>query len=264
MDYACNAMTLPILYQDDYYVAVYKPPGMLVHRTRLSDGTQFAMQTLRNQLGRYVYPIHRLDRPTAGLLLFALESEAAARAVEAFTGREVEKRYLAVVRGHVKTGDSIDHPLREEPDRPLQSAVTIYRRLATVRLDIPVGRYPEARYSLAEICPQTGRMHQIRKHMKHIFHPVVGDTTYGEGRHNRLFREHFGCHRLLLAATGLRLPHPYDGGMLDIRAEPDRELRDLFAHLGWPDTGSASARVIESRLDPVSSHAWSTSWKHAS
>lgn len=260
-------MTLPILYQDEHFVAVYKPPGMLVHRTRLSDGKVFALQTLRDQLDRHVFPIHRLDRPTAGVLLFALSAEAAARAVEVFTGRQVEKRYLAVVRGHAASSASIDHPLQESPEHPLQQAVSHYRRLATVRLDLAIGRYPEARYSLLEVMPQTGRMHQIRKHMKHVFHPIVGDTTHGEGRHNRLFRDHFDCPRLLLAALGLRLPHPYTGDTLDIRAEPDAELTRLFVRLGWhaPTSGvEASARILESRNDPTDPQPWTPQWKNAS
>jgi len=152
-----------------------------------------------------------------------------------FESREVTKKYLAVVRGWTDEAGTIDYALREEKHKEAQHAVTHYRRLATVELDIAVGRYPKARYSLVEVMPQTGRMHQIRKHFAHIFHPLVGDTTYGEGRHNRLFREHFGCERLLLHASELGFVHPYSGTPLSIRAPLPPELAALFTRLGWPD-----------------------------
>ncbi|MCW8904143.1 pseudouridine synthase, partial [Sedimenticola sp.] len=162
---------LTILYRDEHYIAVDKPAGLLVHRTRISEDTRFVLQTLRDQIGRRVYPVHRLDRPTSGVLVFGLDSDAARRLVQLFEQRQVRKRYLAVVRGYTAESDVIDYPLREEGHKAPQAAVTGYRRLATVELPIAVGRYASARYSLLEVRPETGRMHQIRKHMKHIFHP---------------------------------------------------------------------------------------------
>lgn len=224
---------LTILYHDDHYVAIDKPAGMLVHRTRIAEEAEYAMQRLRDQLGRHVFPVHRLDRPTSGVLLFALDSEAARRIGSQFEHHTIEKRYLAVVRGHTVAHATIDYALQEEPHLPLQQAITHYRRLATVELDIGVGRYPQARYSLLEVTPQTGRMHQIRKHMHHIFHPIVGDTTHGEGRHNRLFRDHFDSQRLLLFSTRLGFVHPYSGEMTTIAAPPCARSQQLFARLGW-------------------------------
>ncbi|MCW8907551.1 MAG: pseudouridine synthase [Sedimenticola sp.] len=223
---------LQLIYRDRHYVAVDKPAGMLVHRTRISEDRRFVLQTLRDQLGCRVYPVHRLDRPTSGVLLFALSSEAARRLVDRFQQRRVEKRYLAVVRGYLDECGRVDYPLLSEGG-VRQPAVTGYRRRATVELPLPVGRYATARYSLVELWPETGRMHQIRRHMKHLFHPVVGDTTHGEGRHNRLFREQFGVQRLLLMATGLRLEHPYSGAMLELELYPDGEMQRLFGRLGW-------------------------------
>lgn len=224
---------LTILYRDDHYVAIDKPTGMLVHRTHLSDEGPYAVQTLRDQLGQHVYPVHRIDRPTSGVLLFALNSDAARRVAAQFEHHTLEKRYLAVVRGFTAEEETIDYPLQEEPHLPQQQALTRYRRLATVTLDIPVGRYPQARYSLLEVTPQTGRMHQIRKHMHHIFHPIVGDTTHGEGRHNRLFRDHFDSRRLLLFATSLTFQHPYSGERLTIEAPLCERSSELFKRLGW-------------------------------
>jgi tRNA pseudouridine65 synthase len=226
-------LPLPILYRDDHYVAVDKPAGMLVHRTRIAEAGEYALQRLRDQLGQHVFPVHRLDRPTSGVLLFALSSEAARHIAPQFENHTIDKHYLAVVRGYTEEYATIDYPLQEEPDKPHQEALTRYQRLATVELDIPVGRYPQARYSLIEVMPQTGRLHQIRKHMHHIFHPIVGDTTHGEGRHNRLFRDHFASQRLLLFATRLSFIHPYDGERITIEAPLDEITQRLFAKLGW-------------------------------
>jgi tRNA pseudouridine65 synthase len=224
---------LKIIYQDDHYVAIDKPAGRLVHRTRISEDTQFVLQQLRDQIGRRVYPVHRLDRPTSGLLVFGLDSDAARRLVGLFEQRLVSKRYLAVVRGFICESDRIDYPLQEEEGRPLQQAVTSYRRLATVELPFAVGRYSTARYSLVEVTPETGRMHQIRKHMKHIFHPIVGDTTHGDGKHNQLFRDEFGVYRLLLMASDIGFIHPYTGTPLSLQSCPDSEITELFDRLGW-------------------------------
>ena len=231
---------LTILYQDEYFVAIDKPAGMLVHRTWIAEeAAEYAMQRLRDQLGRRVYIIHRLDRPTSGVLLFALGSDAARRMCALFEARAVTKRYLAVVRGWTDEAGTIDYPLREEKHKEPQQAITDYRRLATVELDIPVGRYPKARYSLVEAWPRTGRMHQLRKHFAHIFHPLVGDTTHGEGRHNRLFREHFGVERLLLVAAELRFIHPYSGEATTIAAPLPDELAQLYRRFGWPEAPDA-------------------------
>jgi tRNA pseudouridine65 synthase len=224
---------LPILYRDEHYIAIDKPPGLLVHRTRIADGDRFALQMLRDQIGQWVYPVHRLDRPTSGVLVFGLSSDAARALVRLFERREVEKSYLAVVRGYPDEQGHIDHPLLEEGASERQQAITDYRRLAQVELPIAVGRYPTARYSLLEVRPLTGRMRQIRKHMKHIFHPIVGDTSHGDGRHNQMFRDRFDCHRLLLQAKRLDFVHPYLKEPLSIRAGSDAGLERLFSAFGW-------------------------------
>lgn len=227
---------IDILYCDDDLVVVHKQAGLLVHRSAIDRReTRFALQLVRDRLGQRVWPVHRLDKPTSGLLLFALHTEAARRLTEAFQANAVHKTYLAVVRGYTDDAGRIDYALKEDqdrttdrladPDKAAQSAITDYRRLATLELPHAVGRYPTARYSLIEVVPRTGRKHQIRRHMKHIFHPVVGDTTHGDGRHNQFFREQLGCRRLLLAATGLSLVQPMTGEALDFRVMP----RDEFA-----------------------------------
>ena len=231
-------MMLEILYQDDYLVAINKPSGLLVHRSMIDrHETAFAIQQTRDQIGQYVYPVHRLDKPTSGVLLFALTSAIAREITQQFMQREVQKLYLAVVRGTILVEDVIDYPLKEQfdkmtdakvkQDKEAQNAVTHYSRQAKVELPFAVGRYATARYSLVSLSPKTGRKHQLRRHMKHIFHPIVGDTSHGDGKQNVFFREHFDCHRLLLHADCLRLKHPISGDELFIQASLD----DTFQHI---------------------------------
>lgn len=219
---------LAIVYQDRWLCAIDKPCDLMVHRSALGTDRHFALQLLRNQLGQRVWPIHRLDRATSGVLMFALDADTAAALGEQMMARQIDKRYLAVVRGYVDDEGLIDHPLLAEGAGEAQAAQTGYRCLARVEWPIAVGRYSTARYSLVEARPLTGRMHQIRRHFKHIFHPIIGDTTYGEGRHNRLFREHFDCHRLLLHASELGFRHPETGQNLTIKAPPTGELQRVM------------------------------------
>jgi len=225
---------LDILYRDEHFVAVDKPAGMVVHRTRIAEGAEPLLQMLRDQIGRRVYPVHRLDRPTSGVILFALSPESARGVCAGFESRVVDKRYWAVVRGYTDEEGIIDYPLAEEKGKPRQEALTRYSRLATVELPLPVGPHPTARYSLVEARPETGRMHQIRKHLRHIAHPIIGDTTYCEGRQNRLFRHHLDLHRLMLFARELRFEHPYSGEEVRIRAGLDETAGKVFRDWGWP------------------------------
>lgn len=235
---------LNILYRDDSFVAIYKPAGLLVHRSNIDrHETRFAVQLLRDQLGCRVFPVHRLDKPTAGVLLFAFDAGSAKAMMELFIADKVAKTYLAVVRGYTESEGMIDYPLKErldkmtdaraDPDKPAQDAVTLYRRLATVELPIATGRYTSSRFSLLRLTPKTGRKHQLRRHLKHIFHPVVGDTTHGDGRHNTLFRDNFDCRRLLLAATALNFVHPITNEPVAINASLDEGFARIVAALGW-------------------------------
>ena len=235
---------MDILYQDPHFIAVNKPAGLLVHRSKIDrHETRFALQMVRDQVSRHVYPVHRLDKPTSGVLVFAFTPEAARLLTEAFARRDVTKTYLAVVRGYVEAHGIIDYPLKEQldkttdarahPDKPAQPAVTAYRRLAQVEVPVAVGRYPTSRYSLVEARPETGRMHQIRRHMKHIFHPVIGDGKHGEGRHNRFFSTRYGSNRLLLAATELSFTHPYNQTALTLIAPLDATFTAVIDQLGW-------------------------------
>lgn len=238
---------LTIIYRDEHLIAIDKPAGLLVHRTVLDrHETRFAVQLLRDQIGQHVHPVHRLDRGTSGVLLFALDRAMARTLSDQFEAQHVDKTYLAVVRGHPAEAGRIDHALTRQYDdyelrnpasvAAAQDAVTDYRRLAVTELAQRVDRYPTSRYALLELKPQTGRRHQLRRHLKHLAHPIIGDATYGKGRHNRLFQELFGCHRLLLACLEMRLTHPVSGLPLTLRAPLAADFSDVLDKLGWGDT----------------------------
>lgn len=227
---------LTVLHRDEHLIAVHKPPGLLVHRTGLdAHETRFALQLLRDQIGAAVYPVHRLDKATSGILLFALSSEIAGRCRAAFEAGGVAKRYLAVVRGHPCEWGTVDHPLDREDHAGQaaglrQPALTDYRRLATVELPVAVDRYPTSRYALVELVPHTGRRHQLRRHMKHIAHPMLGDATHGKGPLNRAVAALIGVQRLWLHACALTLAHPVTGAPLRIEAAPGPEWARWDAH----------------------------------
>jgi tRNA pseudouridine65 synthase len=235
---------LEILYQDEHLVAINKPSGLLVHKSPIDKReTRFALQEVRNQIGQYVYPIHRLDKPTSGVLLFALTKEVAQLMSDAFRANEVKKEYLAIVRGYTDERAKIDYALKQMLDtkeekrlgitKEEQESQTSYERLGTVELPFPVSRYPVARYSLVKLFPHTGRKHQLRRHMKHIFHPIVGDTKHGRGEHNKLFREKFDIHRLLLHAYKTRFEHPVSKETIEIHAPFDSVFTKLIKTFSW-------------------------------
>ncbi len=235
---------LEVIYQDEYIVAINKPSNLLVHRSWIDkDETRFAIQMLRDQIGQYVYPVHRLDKPTSGVLLFALSKEMARALSEQMQEGTFKKEYLAIVRGYTDESAEIDYALKEvldkmtdskaRTDKEAQEAVTVYEKLAQVELPYPVGRYDTTRYSFLRLKPQTGRKHQLRRHMKHILHPIVGDTKYGRGEHNRFFRDKFDCHRLLLHASQLTLRHPVSQSELILTAGLDEVFARVCKEIGF-------------------------------
>ncbi|HEX5100405.1 MAG TPA: pseudouridine synthase [Polyangiaceae bacterium] len=215
-------MTLapPLLYLSAALVAVDKPSGLAVHRGQSRDPVH-ALQLVRDSVAAYVYPVHRLDRATSGVLLFALSADAARAVGAAFEAGSVEKRYVALVRGNPPERALVDHPLSQEDDKPPQDARTEVVTLA---------RY--GRYALVEAIPYTGRTHQIRRHLKHLSCPIIGDVRYGKGEHNRYFRTEFGLHRLALHAASLTLTDPATRERVTIRAPLPAELERTLAALG--------------------------------
>ena len=237
------------IYRDAHLLAVHKPAGLLLHRSPIDrHETEFALQYARAlNGGEHVYPVHRLDRPTSGLLLFARDPATAGALGKAFMAGEVEKSYLALVRGWTAESGLVDHPLRERAvDRrdndalqPIREARSRFVRLATTEIPVQIEGYPSSRYSLVELYPQTGRKHQLRRHMQHIAHPIIGDTNYGRTRHNHYFAERFGYSRLMLAATRLTFVHPVSAERLTLRAEPDEAFRRVLSIFNDGVTASA-------------------------
>ena len=221
-----SAAAFEILYDDADIIAINKPPGILVHRTRLSEDRVFVLQLLRDQIGQRIFPAHRLDRATSGVLLFGKTTEAAAALGQQFMDKSLGKKYTALVRGFVPEEQTIDYPLAdEESGKGLVPAVTHYKRLKQVTVDMGIGlRYSTARFSLVEAEPETGRRHQIRKHFAHLRHPIICDPRHGDVKHNKYFREQFGITRLLLHARQLTIKHPVTGDVLVLNAEPDAEF----------------------------------------
>jgi len=237
---------LDILYRDEHLIAIDKPAGLLVHRSDIDrHETRFAVQLLRDQLGRHVQPVHRLDKGTSGVLLFAFDTAVARAMGRQFENGEVAKTYLAVVRGWPPDAAQefcvIDHALARQHDNfgrtlrdaEAQPAVTHYRRLATIELPVAVERYPTSRYALVELQPITGRRHQLRRHMKHISHPIIGDATHGKGIHNRFFQHEFGCGRLLLACVHMAFRHPLSGAKVGVGRTVQGKFAALLERFGW-------------------------------
>lgn len=240
---------LEIIYEDGNYVAINKPNGLLVHRTRIAEEKkEFALQLLRDQLGYQVYTVHRLDRGTSGVLLFAKSAQAAAAAVKAFEDKTVDKVYYTIARGYTPEEGCIDTPIKPDKDhrnRTPQEALTRYTRLATAELPIPVGRYTTARYSLVRVQPETGRMHQIRKHFAHLRHYIIGDKRHGDWRHNQMFREQLQVPYMLLHAASLTFTHPFSAKALQIKANLPAHLITLCKEFGWHEALLSEGLVPE-------------------
>jgi len=226
---------LEIIYRDDFLIAVNKPNGLLVHRTSLaSDASEFALQTLRGQIGQHVFPAHRLDRKTSGVLLFALDQKTNSIMHRKFAKNQVEKKYLAIVRGYTEEEGVIDYPLKKE-NGIIQDAITHYQTIARSEIEIPQQRNPTSRYSLVEITPKTGRMHQIRKHFAHIFHPIIGDRPHGCNKQNRLFKEKWNMTTMLLHAAEIKFGHPVYEIEIVIQSGVNEEFKRMAVMMGWGD-----------------------------
>lgn len=243
---ALSETIFPILYKDEQIVVIDKPAGMLVHRSSIdSQESTFVLQELRNQLEQHVFPVHRLDKPTSGILMFGLNTGIAALLSQQFTERTIKKRYWMICRGFTPDQGRIDHALvprddfksrhkkqgKEVATKPAQDAVTIFKTLAKTEIHVLIDKYPSSRYSLVEAEPQTGRKHQLRRHFKHISHPIIGDPRYGKGTHNRYFAENLGCDRLLLHAQSIEFEHPVSGENIYIESMPEGVFLDVLKQL---------------------------------
>ena len=223
-----SPLILEIIHEDQWLVAVNKPSGIFVHRTKLDPTAKiFVVQTLRDQIGQHVHPAHRLDRKTSGVLLLGKTKQAHAIMSEQFRERKIEKLYHAIVRGYTDDEGLIDYDVTNDNGK-LQSAQSAYRCLERVEVPIAFGKHRTSRYSLVELDPITGRQHQLRKHMSHIFHPIIGDRPHGCNKQNRLFLEQFDMGEMLLHAKLLQFQHPYTGADICLEAAyPPHFLRML-------------------------------------
>lgn len=241
-----NDKHLDILYLDEDLVIVNKPSGLLVHRTHLAKHeTDAALQRLNHQLGQWVYPVHRLDRATSGVLMFALSSGVARQLVRQFSNHSIDKRYLCLTRGHTNQVGQIDYPLAQLNEKKGRSrfkiagtekeAVTHYQTLQHYLLPYPVSKYPTTRCSLVEITPQHGRKHQIRRHFKHLRNPLLGDTRYGCRHHNQLFSSFELPLRLMLHAKSIAFTHPNSGKKIFIEAPIAEDFQQMLEYLEQHD-----------------------------
>lgn len=211
-----------ILHRDARCVAVDKPSGLSTHRG-WDDSDDALLQRVRDEVNAYVYPIHRIDRGASGIVLFALDKEAARAFTDAWMSHEADKRYLAITRGHPAEHVVLDHPIPKAPGEERVEAKTELWRRETF-----------GRYALVEARPYTGRLHQIRRHLKHLSCPLIGDVRYGKGEHNRLFRSAYGLHRIALHAAQLGFTHPTSGERIKLEAPLPADLRAPLERWGLP------------------------------
>lgn len=235
---------IDILYQDEFLVVINKPSGLLVHRSEIDrHETLFAIQLTRDLIGQHVYPIHRLDRPTSGVLIFALSSEVAKIMCQKIIDKGITKTYQAIVRGFCPELLTVDYPLKEILDKKsdkmkvkepeAQEAISTLKRLAVSEMPFATGRYDKTRYSLVELSPITGRKHQLRRHMAHIRHPIIGDTTHGDNKQNKSALSHLALDRLALTATSVTFDHPISHQAITINAPLDITMSNVYKQLGW-------------------------------
>ncbi|WP_158828181.1 pseudouridine synthase [Mucilaginibacter lacusdianchii] len=224
---------LDILFADEHLVAVNKPHGLLVHRSSIAaDAEEFALQILRDQLNRHVYPTHRLDRKTGGVLLFALDKTTETAMQQQFMNNAVRKSYLTILRGFAPISGEINYPLKKE-NGTLQDAFTAYTTLAQTELPVAFGKHPTSRYSLVMAKPTTGRMHQLRKHFSHIFHPIIGDRTHGCNKQNKFFTDNWDMNTMLLHALQLSFIHPISQQPVTISASIQPEFDRMINLMNW-------------------------------
>ena len=230
-----SELHLPVLHADAQLAVVAKPAGLMVHDSALARGeTDFVADRLREQFGRPIFLVHRLDRATSGCLLLAFDRDTASALGKVLMSQAFEKTYLAVCRGWPDPAFTVDHPLDGGPGKPQKKpAITVFERLAMTELDLPSGGFATSRYALLHAHPLTGRFRQIRRHLKHASHHLIGDTSHGDGRHNRAFRM-LGIHRMLLHARRLAFVHPHTGARLCVEAPVDAGFAKALALFGLP------------------------------
>ena len=229
-------MSLEIIFEDDYIICVNKPNNVLVHHAFLSRNVgdeDSLLQLIEKEFGIKVYPVHRLDRKTSGLILLAKEKDYVSKFQELFTTKQIQKTYFGVVRGFSPETKTIDSPVKGRDANVHKEALTYLRTLANITLDIAVKPYDSSRYSLVEFLPQTGRMHQLRVHSNKISHPLIGDAKYGDKNHDTMFAENFGWKNLFLHAGKLEFIHPFSSEKMILKGTFPKDWIEMFEEFNW-------------------------------
>jgi tRNA pseudouridine65 synthase len=229
-------MSLEIIFEDDYIICINKPNNVLVHHAFLSRNVgdeDSLLQLIEKEFGIKVYPVHRLDRKTSGLILLAKEKDYVSKFQELFTTKQIQKTYFGVVRGFSPETKTIDSPVKGRDANVHKEALTYLRTLANITLDIPVKPYDSSRYSLVEFLPQTGRMHQLRVHSNKISHPLIGDAKYGDKNHDTMFAENFGWKNLFLHAGKLEFIHPFSSEKMILKGTFPKDWIEMFEEFNW-------------------------------
>jgi len=227
---------ITICFEDEFILAVHKPNNVLVHHSSMArnqSDEKSLVQLLFSQFQKHFYPIHRLDRKTSGIILFAKEKEFVAPFQKLFVTNQIQKTYYGIVRGHIPESGKIDSPVKGRDANVHKEALTYFKRLKTAELDIPVYPYDNSRYSLVELTPKTGRLHQLRIHLNKISHPLIGDPKYGDRFHNRMFETEFGCSNLFLHAKQLEFIHPFTNENLMITVDFPNNWNIIFTKFNW-------------------------------
>lgn len=223
---------LDIIYEDQYLVAINKPHGLLVHPSGIAEETrETAMYLLKEQLGnKWIYVTHRLDSKTAGVILFAINAKVQKKINHQFEKRLIKKIYYAIVRGYTEDSGTIDYALVNTKGKT-QDAVTQYETLSRTEIEVPLGEHETSRYSLVKVMPETGRYHQIRKHLAHIDHPIIGDRPHGCNKQNRMFKKEFNSMTMFLHARSLKFYHPRKETDIEIKAPLQTEFKTMLTTL---------------------------------
>lgn len=229
-------MNLEIIFEDAYLLCVNKPNNVLVHHAHHSRNVadeDSLLQLIEKELKIKVFPIHRLDRKTSGIIMLAKETMYVSKFQELFTNNEIQKTYFGVVRGYSPDSKTIDSPVKGRDANVHKEALTHLKTLDKITLNIPVKPYDSSRYSLVELAPKTGRMHQLRVHSNKVSHPLIGDSKYGDKNHNVMYTAHFNWSNLFLHAHSLKFTHPHSQEELHLIADFPNDWKQLFEKFEW-------------------------------
>lgn len=227
---------IEVLFEDDYCLIVNKPNNVLVHHSYYSRNIKddSLLQLLRKQFeGSNFFPVHRLDRKTSGIIVLAKDKTYVSKFQALFTSDSIQKKYYALVRGFCEAAGRIDSRVKNPDTGVYKEALTLYKTISQITLNIPVQPYDTSRYSVLEFEPKTGRMHQLRKHANKMAHPIIGDHKYGNRHHNQMFESNFDLDLLFLHAHSLSFTHPFTDENLCITKKTPSFWNTFFKAVNW-------------------------------